>query len=384
VQDLLDLVERLPPEVLGAEHLGFGLLDEFADRPDIGVLQAVVRPHRQLELLDALVEILVRGPRPRLICLCFLRLIRGIVDIDEDVQVIANQLRSQRHGIARRDRAVRPDIDRQLVVVGGLAEARGLHQVVHLLHGRVHRVHRDPADAQVLVEVLVRRDVSPPALQAQLHVELAAVRHRRDVRLGLEDLDVCVALDVLGPHDARLVHAQIQRLGVVDVQLQRNLLEVEDDIGRVFDDARDGRKLVQHAVDLHRGDRRSLDGRQQHAPKRVADGRAEAAFKRLGVEPPEPVGEGVALEVETLGTLKTFPEHGYFLSPTGRQFRPPDLHVDPPASRCRSVKLRAVGWLDHEGHDDHEKISCPSCAWWFPYFEYNSTISCSCTGRLIC
>ena len=106
-----------------------------------------------------------------------------------------------------------------------------------------------------------------------------------------------------------LVDAQVERLGGVDVHLQRNLLQVQDDVGRVLDHARDRRELVQHAVDLDRGHRRSLDRRQQHAPKRVADRGAEAALERLRVETPEPIRERLALELEPLGPLKTFPEH---------------------------------------------------------------------------
>ena len=49
--------------------------------------------------------------------------------------------------------------------------------------------------------------------------------------------------------------------------------------------------------------------REQHAPQRVADGGAEAALERLRVEPAEPVGERLALELEPLRALKTFPEH---------------------------------------------------------------------------
>src|SRR3954470_3705990 len=43
VQDLLDFVQALAAEVLGLEHLGLGLLHQLANRPDIRVLQAVVR-----------------------------------------------------------------------------------------------------------------------------------------------------------------------------------------------------------------------------------------------------------------------------------------------------------------------------------------------------
>ena len=41
---------------------------------------------------------------------------------------------------------------------------------------------------------------------------------------------------------------------------------------------------MQHAVDLHRGDRRTLQRRQQHAAQRIAERRAEAALQRLGDE----------------------------------------------------------------------------------------------------
>ena len=148
----------------------------------------------------------------------------------------------------------------------------------------MHRVDRNPADAEVLVEVLVGGHVAAAALDAQLHVELAALGDGRDVRIRLEDLDVLIDLDVARAHFAGLVDAQIQRLGVVDVAGQRNLLQVEDDVGRILDDARNRRELVQHAVDLDRRDRRAFNRGQQHAAQRVADGRAEAALEGLGVE----------------------------------------------------------------------------------------------------
>ena len=81
----------------------------------------------------------------------------GLVEADEDGEVVADQLGRERHRVARRHRAVGPHLERQLVVVGGLADARGLDDVVHLLDRRVDRVDRNPADAEILVEVLVGR-----------------------------------------------------------------------------------------------------------------------------------------------------------------------------------------------------------------------------------
>src|SRR5947207_9731524 len=55
-KDLLDLVQALPAEVLGLEHVLLGLLDELAKRADAGVLQAVRAPHRKLQLVDVRLE----------------------------------------------------------------------------------------------------------------------------------------------------------------------------------------------------------------------------------------------------------------------------------------------------------------------------------------
>ena len=195
-------------------------------------------------------------------------------------------------------------------------------------------------------------DVAAAALHAHLHVQLAALGHRRDVRIRLEDLDVGVGLDVARLDFAGLVDAQVERLGGVDVHLQRNLLEVQDDVGRVLDHAGDRRELVEHAVDLHRGHRRALDRREQHAPHRVADRRAEPALERLRVEPAEPVGQRFTLELQPLRPLKTFPEHVAVLPFASRaqHGRAPDLRVRPPPPAA------GLGWLRAEGY-----VSTPNC-----------------------
>ena len=58
-ENFLDLVQGLATEVLGLEHLGFGLLNEFADGDDVRVLQAVIAADRKLKLFYRTVEILV-------------------------------------------------------------------------------------------------------------------------------------------------------------------------------------------------------------------------------------------------------------------------------------------------------------------------------------
>ena len=117
-------------------------------------------------------------------------------EVDEDRHVVLQQLRGLADGILRRDRAVGPDFESQLVVVGHLAETRGLDGEVDLAHRRVDRVDRDVADRQILVEVPVRADIAAAGLQPHLDVELAALADRGDVHVAVEHFDVGIGLDL--------------------------------------------------------------------------------------------------------------------------------------------------------------------------------------------
>src|SRR5688500_8003116 len=84
-QHFLDLVQRLPAEVRGAEHLRLGLLDEVADIDDVVVLQAVRRTDGKLQLVDLLQQRRVEGElRRHFFDALLLRLLEG----DEDRQLV--------------------------------------------------------------------------------------------------------------------------------------------------------------------------------------------------------------------------------------------------------------------------------------------------------
>ena len=61
----------------------------------------------------------------------------------------------------------------------------------------------------------------------------------------------------------------------------QDLLQVEDDLGDVLDDALDALELVVDPVDLDRGDGRALDRAEEHAPERIADRVAVTRFEGL-------------------------------------------------------------------------------------------------------
>ncbi len=64
--------------------------------------------------------------------------------------------------------------------------------------------------------------------------------------------------------------------------LELDSLQVENNIGHVFDYAGQRGELVLRAGDLHRGDCRAFERRQEHATKGISDRVAVAGLKWLG------------------------------------------------------------------------------------------------------
>src|SRR5918999_1428866 len=253
-------------------------------------------------------------------------------------------------GLAQRgrgvDRAVGLDVQRQLVEVGALADAGLLDRVRDALDGREDRVDRDHADRLVRRLVVLRRAVAAAATDREVQLELRLLLERRDVRVGVEDLDAGRQVDVArrdlaGPgHDQRRLD-----LGRVGVHPADDALEVQDDVGDVLGDALDRRELVRDPLDAHARDRRPRERGQQDAPQRVAEGVAEAAIEGLD-------RERAAVLLDRL---------------TGD---PGDLEVEHEGP-CWVVQAVRTGRF---AHGSGERSS---------YFEYSSTINCSWTGAAI-
>ena len=183
-------------------------------------------------------------------------------------------------------------------------------------------IDRNESDAKILVEVLVGGNISAAALQPHFHVELAALADRRDVDVFVEDFNVAIGFDHAAGDNSGLIRAQIDRFRGIARKLERNLLQVEDDVGRIFDDTGDRLEFVQHAFHLHRGHGRAFNRAQQHAPQGIAHGRAESALKRLRPEDAVLVGEGGGVNCETFRFLKTLPKHVFLLRPFGSMLTP--------------------------------------------------------------
>src|SRR5436190_21288860 len=121
LQGLLDLLDRLLAEVRDGSELVLRLHDQIADRLDADALEAVVRADAELELLDREVLHPARGVRLGTDAFgdAAVEVAQAVdlLDVREDRQLANQDLRRLGEGVLRIDRAVRRDVERELVVV---------------------------------------------------------------------------------------------------------------------------------------------------------------------------------------------------------------------------------------------------------------------------
>ena len=153
--------------------------------------------------------------------------------------------------------------------------------VIDLAHRRVYRVHRDVADGQVFVEIAVGGNVSASVLDAHFELQLPALIDRGDIDGLVKHGEIRVFLDHGAGDDARIFDVHENRLGLVVIELQRHLFQIQNDVRRVFHYAGNGGKFVQDAFDLDGRDGRALNRAQQSPAKGIAHGRAPATLEWL-------------------------------------------------------------------------------------------------------
>jgi hypothetical protein len=176
------------------------------------------------------------------------------------------------------------DIDDELVEVRHLPDLGAFDPVGHVANRREDRVDRDDADG-VAGLVALGAAIADTAGGGHLDLELARGGHRCKVQVAVDDIDAGRSLDV-GRRDVLLaLRRDVQRLGVLALDAEDHLLEVQDEVDDVFDDTVHRGELVLHAVDADGRDRGTWDARQQRATQRIAERVTESGLERLNDEP---------------------------------------------------------------------------------------------------
>src|SRR6266508_3053046 len=120
LENFFDFVQRFMAEVLGPEHLLFRLLNQFTDILDVGILQAVLRSDRKLELVDAAKQVIVQRNRRAVVELFRARF---LLEVDEHADLVLENFGRVGHGVVRLHAAVSMDLEGQTVVIGALPDS---------------------------------------------------------------------------------------------------------------------------------------------------------------------------------------------------------------------------------------------------------------------
>src|SRR3954468_4461505 len=282
VQLDLHLVDGLLAAVADIQQIGLRAGDELAHRVHALALEAVVRPHREVQVVDRQCErgdVIGLGRRwPDLDAL-------GLdVEFACQTEQFDQRLARRRQRVTGGDRTLGLDVEDQLVEVGALLDTGRLHLVGDLEHRRVDGIDRDTANFGARRLVLHGGHVAAAALDDQLDLELALVVEGGDVHVGVVYRHAGGRDDVTRGDLAGALLAQVHGDRLVLLGRHDQTLEVQDDVGDVFLDTGDGGELVQHTVDANAGNRRAGNRRQQRAPKRIAKGVTESGLQRLDNE----------------------------------------------------------------------------------------------------
>ena len=120
--------------------------------------------------------------------------------------------------------------------------------------------------------VLSCRNVAAAALDGQFEFELALRVQRGNVQIRVVEFDAGRRSDVRGGDDSRALLAQVSNNRLVVLGGNRQVLDVQDDLGDIFLDTRNRGELVQHAIDPDARDRGTGDGGEQGTAEGVSEG----------------------------------------------------------------------------------------------------------------
>src|SRR5690606_24420003 len=179
---------RLLAEVRRAKQLGLRALHEVADVVDVLRLEAVRRAHRELELVDRAEQDRIDLGLGTAVARLFLAL-----KIDEDVELILQNRPGAANRLLGVDRAVRLDVDDQLVEVRALLDAGALDRIRDAADRAERRIELQPADRPGLLlerRRLRRGPIASAAHDLEERAQLAGLRQVRNDELRIHDLDV--------------------------------------------------------------------------------------------------------------------------------------------------------------------------------------------------
>ncbi len=165
-----------------------------------------------------------------------------------------------------------------------MADAGFLDRVTHTRNRAEDRIDRNNADLLDVGAVFRRRHIATTIFNHHLHDKWNIVSQVGDHQIFVDDLHGFVGFDVRGHDDPSRIPFDTQHFRGVAVVLHNERLDVENDVGHVFQQTWDRGEFVLSIVDFDLRHRAAFQTRKQHTTQSITHGRTKTALKRLGDE----------------------------------------------------------------------------------------------------
>ena len=152
--------------------------------------------------------------------------------------MLRENLGTERNSFLSGDGSVRPNFNRQLVIVGDLSYAGIFNSVVNFQNGGVNAVDGNRADdISDLLFVAFAGNVTTALVNDDFHIQLCARSQCRDMHPGIQNLDFRVDLDVTSGNFTFALSLDVDGFGCFAVNLGNQTLHVQDDLSDILLDA---------------------------------------------------------------------------------------------------------------------------------------------------
>jgi len=170
----------------------------------------------------------------------------------------------------------------KLFVVSFLLYAEVIDLVAYITDRGMNGVDGYGTYRGVRVFVIVGGNISPALADSNFKYQLHRLIHITDNKVGVKHLEMVEELIDIAGGEGFLTSDHYTCCFLVHIgslTFKAYLLQIEDDVGNIFNHSIDSRKLMLHSFNFDGSDSIALEGAQQHAAKSIPDGNAVSWFQ---------------------------------------------------------------------------------------------------------
>src|SRR6266516_5302422 len=187
LQFVFDFVERFLAKIAILQHFGLGFLRKLTNGGDIRVVQTIRGAHAELDLIHAHVEQLLElyvlfahtGRR-------FIELDYIFVEVDKNIEVMAQNRGGLEQRVVRRQSSVGPDFQDEFVIIGALTNAGIFDRVFDARDRRENGIDWDQPDRLIGALVLLAGGKTAADANFELSIKFMLLVERANHLFGIK------------------------------------------------------------------------------------------------------------------------------------------------------------------------------------------------------